>query len=131
MKRSRLVRARRRARRGFTLIEMIIAIIVMSIGVMALAGTAGYVATQMGGGRMQTIAATMSTKIADSLSARRCPALVNGSQTNRGVTVTWTVTPASPARTVRVDQTVQYRVKRGSATKTVSYQMIVDCPEFS
>ena len=131
MRRSRLVRARGRARRGFTLIEMIIAIIVMSIGVMALAGTAGYVATQMGGGRMQTIAATMSTKIADSLSARRCPSLVNGSQTHRGVTVTWTVTPASPARTVRVDQTVQYRVKRGSATKTVSYQMIVDCPEFS
>ena len=45
-------RRRRRggARRGFTLIEMIIAIIVMSIGIMGLAGTASYVAQQMGGG---------------------------------------------------------------------------------
>ena len=109
---------------------MIIAIMVMSIGVMALAGTATYVGTQMGGGRAQTIAAAMSTKIADSLSARRCPSLVNGTQTNRGVTVSWTVTPASPARTVTVDQTVTYKLKRGT-TKTVNYQMIVECPEFT
>ena len=131
MTRSRRVSSRLRARRGLTLIEIIIAIIVMSVGVMALAGTATYVGTQMGGGRAQTIAAAMSTKIADSLAARRCPSLVNGTQTNRGVTVTWTVTPSTPARTVRIDQTVQYKVQRGSAVKTVSYQMIVDCPEFS
>ena len=117
-------------RRGLTLIEMIIAIMVMSIGVMALAGTASYVGTQMGSGRVQTIAAAMSTKIADSLAARRCPALVNGSQTNRGVTVSWRVTSATPARTVTIDQSVQYKLKRGT-TKTVSYQMIVECPEFS
>ena len=53
---------RRRPRRGFTLIEVIIAIIVMSVGIMGLAGTAGYVATQMGGGNAQTIAAAMTTK---------------------------------------------------------------------
>ena len=119
-----------RARRGLTLIEMSIAIIVMSIGVMALAGTASYVGTQMGGGRIQTIASAMSTKIADSLSSRRCPALVAGSQTNRGVTVSWRVTPGTPARTVTVDQSVQYKLKRGT-NKTITYRMIVDCPEFT
>jgi prepilin-type N-terminal cleavage/methylation domain-containing protein len=127
---SKVEQRRMRARRGLTLIEMIIAIIVMSIGVMALAGTATYVGTQMGGGRIQTIASAMSTKIADSLSSRRCPALVSGSQTNRGVTVTWTVTQGTPPRTVTVNQSVQYTLKRGS-TKTVSYQMIVECPEFT
>ena len=130
MTRSQRLPLRLRARRGLTLIEMIIAIIVMSIGVMALAGTASYVGTQMGGGRAQTIASAMSNKIADSLAARRCPSLVNGSQTNRGVTVSWTVTPASPARTVTVNQTVQYKLKRGQ-TKTVTYRMIVECPEFT
>jgi type IV pilus assembly protein PilV len=130
MMRPRRLPKRLRARRGLTLIELIIAIIVMSVGVMALAGTAGYVTTQMGNGNQQAIAATMSSKVADSLSARRCPALVNGSQTSRGVTVTWTVTPATPARTVTVVQTVQYLAKRG-VTKTVTYQMIVECPEFT
>jgi type IV pilus assembly protein PilV len=84
-----------RSRRGLTLIEVIIAIIVMSIGVMGLAGTASYVAQQMGGGNAQTIAAALATKVADSLSARRCAALVSGTQTKRGVTVKWTVADSS------------------------------------
>jgi len=130
MMRQRRAPRERRARRGVTLIEVIIAIIVMSIGVLGLAGTASYVAQQMGGGNAQTVAAAMSTKIADSLAARRCPSLVNGSQTSRGVTVTWTVTAASPARTATIDQTVEYKLKRGT-TRTQTYRMTIDCPEFS
>ena len=116
----------RRPRRGFTLIEMIIAIIVMTIGIMGLASTAGYVAQQMGSGNMQTVAAALSTKVADSLSSRKCTSLVAGSQTKRGVTVAWTVTTATRTRTV--DQTVTYKPKRGS-TKTISYRMVLQCPE--
>jgi prepilin-type N-terminal cleavage/methylation domain-containing protein len=116
----------RRPRRGFTLIEMIIAIIVMSIGVMGLASTASYVAQQMGSGNMQTVAAALSSKVADSLSSRKCAALVAGSQTKRGVTVSWTVTTATRIRTV--DQTVTYKPKRGS-TKTINYRMVVQCPD--
>jgi prepilin-type N-terminal cleavage/methylation domain-containing protein len=122
----RRTRRAMRARRGFTLIEMIIAIIVMSIGIMGLAGTASYVATQMGAGKMQTIAAAMSAKISDSLSARRCTALVDGSQTKRGVTVSWTVQDST--RTRWVTSTVQYKQKRGS-TKTINYTTVVQCPE--
>lgn len=114
------------ARRGFTLVEVIIAIIVIAIGVMGLAGTASYVAIQMGGANAQTIAATMATKVADSLSARRCSGLVGGTQTRRGVTVTWTVEDSSRTRWVR--QTVQYRPKRGPM-KTANYLAVVQCPE--
>jgi type IV pilus assembly protein PilV len=119
-------RLRRRARRGLTLIEVMIAVIVMAVGIMGLAGTASYVTQQMGGGNMQTIAAGLSTKVADSLSARRCSALVGGTQTSRGVTVTWTV--ADSSRTRWVQQTVQYKPKRG-ATKTVNYVLVVQCPD--
>ena len=117
---------RRRPRHGFTLIEVIIAIIVMSVGIMGLAGTAGYVATQMGGGNAQTIAAAMTTKVSDSLSARRCSALVDGSQTRRGVTVSWAVTDSS--RTKWVTSQVQYKPKRG-ATKTLNYVTVIQCPD--
>ena len=123
MRRGKLAR---RPRRGFTLIEMIIAIIVMSIGVMGLASTASYVAQQMGSGNMQTVAAALSAKVADSLASRKCASLVAGSQTKRGVTVSWTVTTATRVRTV--DQTVTYKPKRGS-TKSLSYRMVVQCPE--
>ena len=115
----------RRARRGFTIIEMIIAIIVMAVGVMGLAGTARYVAMQMGNGRTQTIAATFATKISDSLSARRCASIVSGTQTKRGVTVTWTV--ADSTRTKWVTEQVQYRTKSGA--KTVNYLTVIQCPD--
>jgi prepilin-type N-terminal cleavage/methylation domain-containing protein len=123
---SRTRLARLRARRGFTLIEMIIAIIVMSIGVMALASTASFVATQMGGGNAQTIAAALANKVSDSLAARRCSALVSGSQTKRGVTITWDV--ADSSRTKWVTEQVQYKPKRG-ATKTVNYVTVIQCPD--
>ena len=124
---SRLRRRRRltRPRRGFTVIEMIIAIIVMAIGVMGLAGTARYVAMQMGNGRSQTIAATFATKIADSLSARRCAAIASGSQTKRGVTITWTV--ADSIRTKWVTEQVQYTTKSGP--KTVNYLTVIQCSD--
>ena len=112
-------------RRGFTLIEMIIAIIVMSIGIMGLAGTATYVATQMGGGSAQTIAAAMATKVSDSLAARRCAAIVDGTQTRRGVTATWVV--ADSTRTKWVTSTIQYKPKR-RATKTINYVTVIQCP---
>lgn len=114
-----------RTRRGFTIIEMIIAIIVMAVGVMGLAGTARYVAMQMGNGRTQTIAATFATKIADSLSARRCASIVGGTQTKRGVTITWTV--ADSTRTKWVTEQVQYKTKSGA--KTVNYLTVIQCPD--
>lgn len=124
--RMRRLRNPRRARRGFTLIEMIIAIIVMAIGIAGLAGTASYVAIQMGNGNNQTIAASLATKVSDSLAARRCSSLVSGSQTKRGVTVTWTV--ADSSRTRWVTEQVQYNSKRGQ-TKTLNYVTVIQCPD--
>jgi type IV pilus assembly protein PilV len=117
---------RRRERRGMTLIEVIIAIIVMSIGIMGLAGTASYVAQQMGGGNAQTIAAALATKVSDSLSARRCSALVSGNQTKRGVSISWSV--ADSSRTKWVTSQVQYQPKRGPV-KTINYVTVIQCPE--
>ena len=118
--------ARRQQRGGFTLIEMIIAIIVMSIGILGLAGTATYVATQMGGGGAQTVAASLATKVADSVSARRCTSIVGGTQTKRGVTVTWTV--ADSSRTKWLTEQVTYTPKRGP-TKTFNYVTVIQCPD--
>ena len=125
--RSGIRRRRRltRARRGFTVIEMIIAIIVMAVGVMGLAGTARYVAMQMGNGSTQTVAATFATKISDSLSARRCAAIAGGSATKRGVTITWTV--ADSSRTKWVTEQVQYKTKSGP--KTLNYLTVIQCPD--
>lgn len=117
---------RLRARAGLTLVEMIIAIIVLAIGVMGLAGTASYVTMQMGGGKMQTVAAGVAQAVADSLSARRCADVVDGTATTRGVTVAWQVADSTRTRWVR--QTVQYTRNRGEP-KTHTYLVVIQCPE--
>ena len=113
----------RRDRRGFTLVEMIIAIIIMAVGVMGLAGTASYVAIQMGGGAMQTVAAGVAQTVTDSLSSRRCAQLVNGTDSTRGVRTTWTITDSTRARWVQ--QSVRYTTRRG--VKTANYVAAVPC----
>jgi len=117
---------RRAPRRGFTLVEVIVAIVVLSIGVLGLAGTASYVMTQMTGAREQTLAANRATAVMDSLSASPCSSLVGGTTTRRGVTVTWTV--AESLRTRWVHQTVQYKPKRGP-TKTAKSATVIQCFE--
>jgi len=116
---------RRRARRGFTLVEMIIAIIVMSIGIMGLAGTATYVVRQVGEGSTQTVAAALAAQLTDSLSSRRCSNIVAGNQTKRRVTLTWTVDDSSRTKWIRTQ--VQYPTKRGA--RTLNYQTVVQCPD--
>jgi prepilin-type N-terminal cleavage/methylation domain-containing protein len=110
-------------RRGFTIVEMIVAIIILGIGIMGLAGTASYVAIQMGGAAKQTIAAGMAQTNTDSLSARRCAAVVNGTDSSQGVRVTWTV--ADSGKTKWVSQAVRFRTKTG--VKTVNSVAVVPC----
>ena len=113
-------------RRGFTLIEMIIAIMVMSIGIMGLAGHGELRGDADGWRQHADDRRHARDKVADSLAARRCSALVSGTQTQRGVTITWTV--ADSSRTKWVTEQVQYKTKRGS-TKTVNYVTVIQCPD--
>ena len=118
--------ARPTPRGGFTLIEVIVAIVVLSIGVLGLAGTASYVMTQMMGAREQTVAANMATAVMDSLSASPCSSLVGGTKTRRGVTVTWVV--AESLRTRWVHETVTYKPRRGPI-KTAKSATVIQCFE--
>ena len=103
-----------------------IAITVIGVGIMGLAATANYVAMQMGGAGVQTVAASVAQRVTDSLSSRPCSALTSGSMTTRGVMVTWTVADSTRTRWVR--QTVQYRTQRGAA-KTMQIATVIQCPE--
>ncbi len=48
-----------RNRRGFTIVEILVAVIVLSIGVLALAGTLGTITRMMSNGQQKTRAATV------------------------------------------------------------------------
>ena len=116
-----------RSRSGFTLVEVLIAVTVLSVGIIALAGNAAMATRMIGRGKSDTQAAQLATLKADSLRARayatdpRCTALVNGTSTaSEHVTLSWTVTV--PATGVGRNLTVSaaYKTPRGTHTEVLT-----------
>ncbi len=109
----------RRDVRGFTLVELMLSLMLFTVGILSLTATSAVVVRMMGGARQQTIAATMAQSRFERLRGLACsaPALTGGSATARGIAETWTVTvPATPntAMTVRLmTDSIRYSTPRG------------------
>ena len=127
-RRRRGATARPRAlRRGVTIVEMVVAIVVLAIGIIGLAGTAAMVARQMTGGAQQTVAATVAQTRFERLASVSCAALIatpSGTSTFRGITESWTVIAGSNG-TLRLDVTLSYPTSRGP--RSVSYASMRAC----
>lgn len=85
-------------RRGFTLVELMVAIIILAIGILGLAGTSAVITRQIGSASRQTIAASIAQSRFDSLSSINCAGLAPAGGTTsgvftspRGVTERWRV----------------------------------------
>jgi len=67
-------RAAAAAREGFTLVELLVAIVILSVGVLGLASTAAVVTRQIGGGAQQTRAAAVAQTRFEELRSMPCAA---------------------------------------------------------
>src|SRR5262245_45431932 len=76
---------------AFTIVELPVALVVLSIGVLALAGTAGLVASHVDDGDRLSSAAHAARSVLDSLATRPCDALVSGNAMRSGLAVRWRV----------------------------------------
>lgn len=85
------LRRRMRARRGFTLVELIVAIIILVVGVLGLASAAAVVMRQITGSSFQNRAAAIASSRFERLRAVPCANAAAGTATVGGVTERWTV----------------------------------------
>ena len=99
------------SRSGFTIVEVLIAIVMLSVGVLALASSSGSITRMMHYGRMKTDATAIGQSVLDSLRYRaqattpKCTNVVTGNQASSpkaGFTTTWTVTTSGNSRNVMV-----------------------------
>lgn len=119
-----LRRERRRTRRGTTLVEILIAAVMLMVGVMGLLGASSSVSQQMGAGRRQMVAASIAQRRLDSLQSLPCTTLSaagSGGGTSSGISESWTVTGSGATRTIQLSLTVP-RVNR-----TYRYSTTVPC----
>ena len=130
----RVTRQSAPATHGFTLPEVMLAIVVLTVGVMALVGSSVMATRMIGrgrGGRATTIAHLARSRAADlrrvaAATAPRCSRLADGSAVSTdGVTERWTVLGAAgdAARDIRL--TLAYRAPTGARTYTV--MLSLDC----
>lgn len=115
-----------RARRGITLVEVLISIIMIAIGIVGLLGSSASVATQMGGGVRQTVAASIAQNRIDSLTSIACSQLAatgvaSGTSTRRGIRETWSVTDGRNVKTIVVQITIPKRVN------PLNYSTVIPC----
>ncbi|HZA93025.1 MAG TPA: prepilin-type N-terminal cleavage/methylation domain-containing protein [Gemmatimonadales bacterium] len=109
-----------RANSGFTLVEVLVALVILGIGVLALSGSSSMITRMIGRGKAETHAAMVASRRVEMLrrvahsSSPRCTAAEfasGGPIIEEGLTQSWTVTPAGAVRRVRV--TVTYLTVRG------------------
>lgn len=114
-------------RKGATLVELIVAMVLLSIGLFSVVGTSGSVVKQLGGGRNQTVAASIAQARLDSLTSIGCQSLTpggattSGTSTSRSIKESWTVTDGFNVKNIRITMTVPGR------TVPILYETIIPC----
>jgi type II secretory pathway pseudopilin PulG len=129
----------RTPRSGFTIVETLVAIIVLSFGVLALASSVGGITRMMSNGQRKTRATSIATSVLDSLrnkaysSIPKCTGLVNGSTTGTllygdNYTTTWTVASTNSGTSRQIVVRVAYRVGTRAAGDTLVATINPPCP---
>jgi prepilin-type N-terminal cleavage/methylation domain-containing protein len=110
-------------RPAFTIIELLIAIVVFTIGLLGLAATAGTVAGHVGDSARLTGSAHLARSILDSLGTLRCDAIAAGAESNGRLAAQWTVRRDSLS--AQVDLVVGSELRRGR--RRDPYALVVPC----
>ena len=104
-------------RRGFSLVEILVAVTLLACAMMSLAGAAALGLSQMGKARQDLDYSADVQQVADSLVGRGWGNVSTGSSTIRGRPVSWTVSTINP-NSQKINLIV---TRRGQAQTNVIY----------
>lgn len=112
--------------RGFTIVEILVAIMVLSVGIMGLVTTAGLVTRMIGQGQRYTEASALANERIELLRTSRCPAVATGTETRGAFQISWGVTSVADGKGRDFQVTVQSPTTRG--TRTDTFETVKFCP---
>jgi prepilin-type N-terminal cleavage/methylation domain-containing protein len=105
---------------GLTLVEVLVAVVLLAVGILALTGSSAVINRMLGRGKVETEAALAAARRMEQLrllagsTTPRCAAsefVSGGPAVEGGLLASWTVPPTGAVRRVRV--TVNYVTLRG------------------
>jgi prepilin-type N-terminal cleavage/methylation domain-containing protein len=111
------------ARAGFTIVEVMVAIVILSIGILGLAATAGVVVRQMTGAVHQSVAANIAYSRMERIRSGNCVAMKDSSGPTTGVVTRnvrefWKVTGTAGSHILLVKDSIVYIVRGKSKSQT-------------
>jgi prepilin-type N-terminal cleavage/methylation domain-containing protein len=104
-------------KRGFSLVEILVAVTLLGVAMMSLAGAAALGVSQMGKARQDLHYSADVQQVVDSLVGLGWNKVTSGSSTIRGRAVSWTLTTVNP-NSQKVDVMV---TRRGQANASLVY----------
>lgn len=101
-------------RNGFTLFEILVTILIFSVGILALAGTQVLSTKGTAFNQHATMAVLIAQKKVEELKETAFDSLVDGSGTEKGMLVSWSIADEGnpPYRTKDITVTVEWGSKR-------------------
>lgn len=106
--------------RGFSLVEVMIAMVILTVGVLALAASAGQITRLTSEGVRAAGAAAVAGSRLETLRSTACAALTSGSATTGAYTEAWRViTPASALFSREITVVISY--SNGRTTRYATY----------
>jgi prepilin-type N-terminal cleavage/methylation domain-containing protein len=116
-----------RTQRGFTLIEVMLAVVLLTVGVMALVGSSAMTARMIGRGKSSTLIGQRTSSRFDYLrqlaasTSPPCtsPSFVDGDTTGYHVRETWTITQPNGSSTRLVQLIIRYKAAGRPVADTV------------
>lgn len=116
-----------RARRGVTLVELLVAMTILTVGLMAIVGVSGSVARSLGESRSDNLAAIAAQSRFEHVAGTSCTSLTLNTvtaATSRNVTERWVVVDAGN-NTRSVIDSVSWTTRRG--TRRLVFQTLLPC----
>jgi Tfp pilus assembly protein PilV len=109
-----------RGRRGFTIVETLVSVMVLAVGLLGLVSVAALATRMVSEGQRSTESAAIANERIEVLRAQGCPALVDGAESRGAHRVRWRVESQGAGRARRLTVLVTSPGPRGARTDTVT-----------
>lgn len=113
-------------RRGFTIVEVLVAIIILTVGLLGLVTAAATVTRMITQGRWYTEASAYANERFEILRSESCGDVSDGSASRGSFTLSWTVDSVSNGRGQTITLTVTSPTSTGTRTDTFNTTRV--CP---